>query len=45
MTIASSTVNRSSGFPQMLRAGDGLLLAWTASGEAMGVRTAFAELR
>ena len=45
VTIASSTVNRSSGFPQMLRAGDGLLLAWTASGEAMGVRTAFAELR
>ena len=45
VTVASSTVNRSSGFPQMLRAGDGLLLAWTASGEAMGVRTAFAELR
>jgi hypothetical protein len=45
VTVATSSVNRSSGFPQMLRAGDGLLFAWTASGADMGVRTAFARLR
>jgi hypothetical protein len=43
--ITGASVQRSSGFPQMVRAGDGLLFAWTASGDPPRVRTAFARLR
>jgi hypothetical protein len=45
VVIASTTVQRSSGFPQMVAAGDGLLFAWTDAGEPSQVRTAFASLR
>jgi hypothetical protein len=44
MVIAGSSVHRSSGFPQMLRAGDGLLFAWTDADDPPRVRTAFARL-
>ncbi len=43
--IASSAVQRSSGFPQMVRAGDELLFAWTESSDSPRVRTARARLR
>jgi hypothetical protein len=43
--VATSDVARSSGFPRMLAAGDGLLFAWTESGATPAVRTAFARLR
>jgi hypothetical protein len=42
--IASSDVQRSSGFPQMVRDGDELLFAWTESGDPTRVRTARARL-
>jgi len=44
IVVARSSVGRSSGFPQMLRVGGGLLFAWTESGDAGRVRTAFAPL-
>jgi len=43
--VAASTVQRASGFPQMVRAGDGLLFAWTDTGDPTRVRTAYAHLR
>jgi hypothetical protein len=43
--VAASTVQRASGFPQMVRAGDGLLFAWTDTGDTTRVRTAYASLR
>lgn len=43
--VAAASVQRSSGFPQMVRAGDGLLFAWTDSTASPQVRTAFARLR
>ncbi len=43
--VADTSVHRASGFPQMIRAGDGLLFAWTDSGDPAQVRTAFARLR
>lgn len=43
--VAATSVHRSSGFPQMVRAGDGLLFAWTDAGDPPQVRTAFARLR
>lgn len=43
--VAASTAQRSSGFPQMVRAGDGLLFAWTDTGDPARVRTAYAGLR
>ena len=43
--IAGTSVQRSSGFPQMARAGDGLLFAWTAAGDPPRLRTAYARLR
>jgi hypothetical protein len=43
--IASSTVQRSSGFPQMVRAGPELVFAWTESSDPPQVRTARARLR
>jgi hypothetical protein len=45
VVIASSSVQRASGFPQMVLAGDGLLFAWTDAGEPAQVRTAYATLR
>jgi len=42
--VAHADVARASGFPQMARAGDGLLFAWTRSGESSGVRAAWARL-
>jgi len=45
VVVADSTVQRSSGFPQMVRAGDGLLFAWTDPGDPSTIRTAFARLR
>ena len=43
--VAATSVHRSSGFPQMVRAGDGLLFAWTEAGDPPQLRTAFARLR
>ena len=43
--IATSNVARSSGFPQMVQAANGLLFAWTENGSVPAVRTAFAPLR
>lgn len=45
VVIASSSVQRASGFPQMVRAGGGLLFAWTDTAGPAQVRTAFATLR
>jgi hypothetical protein len=45
VVIASATVQRSSGFPQMLGAGDQLLFAWTDSSDPPQLRTARARLR
>lgn len=45
VVIARTSVARSSGFPQMIRHGHGLLFAWTETGEVPTVRTAFAPLR
>lgn len=43
--IAASSVQRASGFPQMVRAGRGLLFAWTDAAGPAQVRTAYATLR
>jgi len=45
VVVASTSVQRASGFPQMVRAGDGLLFAWTDAGDPTQVRTAHATLR
>jgi hypothetical protein len=45
VVIASSSVQRASGFPQMVRAGGGLLFAWTDTVGPAQVRTAYATLR
>jgi len=45
VTVARSGANRSSGFPQMIRAGGRLLFAWTDASEPLRLRTAMAELR
>jgi len=45
VVIAQTSVARSSGFPQMVRAEGGLLFAWTGSGDPPRVSTAFARLR
>jgi hypothetical protein len=42
--LATTVAARSSGFPQMILAGDRLLFAWTAVGEPSAVRTATAPL-
>ena len=42
--LATTVAARSSGFPQMVLAGDRLLFAWTAVGEPSAVRTAIAPL-
>ncbi len=44
VVVARTSVARSSGFPQMIRAGGGLLFAWTESGDTPRVRSAFAPL-
>jgi len=43
--IARSSIERASGFPQMVRSGDRLIFAWTQAGEPPLLRTAFARLR
>ena len=45
VVIAQTSIARSSGFPQMVRAEGGLLFAWTESGDPPQVRTALARLR
>jgi hypothetical protein len=45
VTISRSSATRSSGFPQMIRAGNRLLFAWTDAAEPLRLRTATAELR
>lgn len=45
VVITQTSVGRSSGFPQMVRAGGGLLFTWTGSGDPPQVRTAFARVR
>jgi hypothetical protein len=45
VAVATTSVARSSGFPQMVRAGDGLLFAWTESTDPPRVSGAFATLR
>ncbi len=42
VVVGRTSVARSSGFPQMVRAGRGLLFAWTESGASPAVRTAHA---
>jgi hypothetical protein len=44
VTVSRSSATRSSGFPQMIRAGDRLLFAWTDATEPLRLRTATAEL-
>jgi hypothetical protein len=43
--IARSSIERASGFPQMVRSGDRLVFAWTQDGEPPSLRTAVARLR
>jgi hypothetical protein len=43
--IARSSIERASGFPQMVRSGDRLVFAWTQAGEPSSLRTAVARLR
>jgi hypothetical protein len=45
VTVTRSSAARSSGFPQMILAGDRLLFAWTDAGGPLEVRTATARLR
>jgi hypothetical protein len=40
MTVSTSSVERSSGFPRMVRAGNEIVFAWTEVGEPNRVRTA-----
>lgn len=44
VTVAESGVARSSGFPQMTRAGNEIIFAWTDPGTPSRVRTAVAKL-
>jgi hypothetical protein len=44
VTIARVGLSRSSGFPQLVQTGDGLLFAWTDTADPSRVRTAFAPL-
>ena len=43
--VARSSIERASGFPQMVRSGDRLVFAWTQAGEPPSLRTAVARLR
>jgi hypothetical protein len=45
VVVARSSIERASGFPQMIRAGDRLVFAWTQAGEPPSLRTAIARLR
>lgn len=45
VVVAGTTVQRASGFPQMVLARNGLLFAWTDTGDPTRVRTAYAGLR
>jgi hypothetical protein len=42
--VATTGSDRASGFPQIVRSGERLVLAWTAVGEASFVRTAVIPL-
>lgn len=44
LTVASSSTARASGFPQMARAGDDIIFAWTDPGTASRVQTALGKL-
>lgn len=44
VTIARVGLSRASGFPQLVKAGDGLVFAWTETADPPQVRTAFAPL-
>ena len=44
ITVAESSVARASGFPQMARAGNEIIFAWTDSGTPSRVRTAVGRL-
>lgn len=44
VVVTRTSVARSSGFPQMIHAGGGLLFAWTESSDPPAVRTAYAAL-
>ena len=44
LTVAESGVARASGFPQMTRAGNEIIFAWTDPGSPSRVRTAVAEI-
>ena len=43
--VARSSAARATGFPQVIRAGDQLLFAWTDAGDPPRIRTAVARLR
>jgi hypothetical protein len=45
VVVARTGVGRSSGFPRMAVAGNGLLIAWTRAGEPPQVRVVYARLR
>ena len=45
LEVATASVARSSGFPQMIEVPGGLLFAWTETSPDPAVRTAFAPLR
>ena len=45
VVIARSSIERASGFPQMIRSGDRLVFAWTQAGDPPSLRTAIARLR
>jgi hypothetical protein len=45
LAIASSTAERASGFPRIVRAGDRIIMAWTVPGPASQVRTLRASIR
>lgn len=45
IVIARSSIERASGFPQMVRSGDRLVFAWTQAGGPPSLRTAVARLR
>jgi hypothetical protein len=44
ITVAESNVARASGFPQMVRAGDEIIFAWTDPGTPSRVRTKVGRL-
>lgn len=45
MLLASSSAERASGFPRMVRSGERVVFAWTEPGEPSRIRTAYAGVR